>query len=460
MRELWQREPDGSLSWFLHAGQMAALHCLARIILVLAGTQGGKTSFGPVWLLAEMQKCGPGDYIAASVSYPLFRLKMLPELRRLFCDEYKWNYSKSDRVITSPDGAYRIILLSAATDGGLESATAKAAWLDEWGQDTVGIEHFEAVKRRVALNSGRILITTTPYNLGWLKVNVYDQWKGGNPRYAVVNFRSIDNPAFPIAEYEAARAEMPDWRFRMFYNGEFTKPAGLIYSDYEDSYATHQPVVMYTNEMPGPGRYVSGGNLVRPFRIPDHWLRYVGADFGDVNTAMLWIAEDPVTHHLYAYREMHGVTQTYAEHARDSLAYGEPVAVWRGGAASEDEIRGTWQEAGVAMALPLIQDVEPGIDRGIGLFKTRRLFVFDTLVMFRSQLGTYSRELDDAGEPTRKISSKAKYHVLDAYRYIAGEFELDQPRQEQEQLPPADTRKKGSVAARLGAMAPPESEDY
>jgi len=26
---------------------------------------------------------------------------------------------------------------------------------------------------------------------------------------------------------------MPEWRFRMFYEGVFTKPLGLIYTDYE-----------------------------------------------------------------------------------------------------------------------------------------------------------------------------------------------------------------------------------
>jgi hypothetical protein len=43
--------------------------------------------------------------------------------------------------------------------------------------------------------------------------------------------------------------------------------------------------------------------------------------------------------------------------------------------------------------------------------------VFDTCKGVLDELGTYSRELDDIGQPTEKIKDKEKFHLLDGLRY-------------------------------------------
>lgn len=459
MAALWE-QIGGKLRIHLHRGQSAAHRAIARFILVLAGTQGGKTSYGPIWLWREIQRLGPGDYLAASANYDVLRLKMLPELTAWFVGVWAWTYSASDRVFTSPDGTHRIILRSADAPAGLESATAKAAWLDEWGIPSVGIECWEAVLRRLSIAQGRVLITTTPYNMGWIK-QIHDQAVGGNPDYALVNFKSTDNPAFPQGEYDRAKREMPRWRFDMFYNGLLTRPAGLIYQDYEDSYATFEPIA-HTGEpggvLPGPGRYVDGGHLVRPFTIPAHWLRYVGVDFGaSVHNAQVWLAEDPHTKLLYAYREICGVETTGPEQAKASTQYKEPVKYAVGGAPSEDELRQEWAIAGFPVIKPFLSDVEAGIDRVTGLFKTRRMFVFDTLVGLRSDLGTYSRELDDAGTATQKIADKQKYHRADALRYVGTIFDQGKPGEYIPETPTTATR-TATIDPRF--IPEPETEEY
>ena len=65
-----------------------------------------------------------------------------------------------------------------------------------------------------------------------------------------------------------------------------------------------------------------------------------------------------------------------------------------------------------------MKEVEVGIDRTYELFKTNRLYVFDDLTGLIDELGSYSRELDENQEPTEVIEDKAKYHRLDALRYI------------------------------------------
>jgi len=88
------------------------------------------------------------------------------------------------------------------------------------------------------------------------------------------------NPAYPEEEFERARDTLPDWKFRMFYLGQFARPEGLVYQEFD------------------PAKHV-----VEPFRIPAGWRRIIGIDFGYNNpTAAIWLAVNP-DGVVYAYRE-------------------------------------------------------------------------------------------------------------------------------------------------------------
>jgi hypothetical protein len=363
---------------------------------VVAGTQSGKTTFGPWWIWREQKNCGPGDYLIVTATYDLFKLKLLPEMLNVFCNTLStegWQYKASDRVIT--DGKTRLILRSANVPEGLESATAKAAWLDECGQDTFQLASWEAVQRRLALNQGRVLGTTTPYNLGWLKTEVYDRWNRGDKDYQVIQFKSTMNPSFPVEEYNRAKATLPDWKFNMFYNGEFTRPAGLIYDAFDND-----------------------RHKIKPFDIPPNWAKYGGLDFGGVHTAAICVAEDPDTKVLYHTREYLQGGRTAKEHTAELKTWG--CRLWVGGSKSEGQWRDEFSTAGLPIVEPLISEVEVGIDRVYGVHKTNGLYVFDTLSHYLDEKGRYSRELDQSGQPTEKIKDKDTYHMMDAERYIIG----------------------------------------
>lgn len=384
-----------------HAGQQQAIRAMdqSRFVFVIAGTQSGKTSFLPLGAKLMIDKHGPGDYIAVTASYDLFKLKFLPEMLRFFTGYLRrdgWEWQASDRVLYRPKDNTRIILRSASAEGGLESMTGKGAILDECGQDGFRLESWEAILRRLALSQGPVLAGTTPYNLGWLKTEVYDRWRAGDKDYRVVQFKSTMNPAFPMAEYERARASLPAWKFEMFYNGEFSRPAGLIYDDFSLI-----------------------ENICDPFDIPPQWPRRVGVDFGGVHTSTVWLAENPTTGAQYLYRETLEGGLTTKEHAKRWRDYGELVVLWMGGAPSEDQPRRDFAAEGVKILRPPVVDVEAGIDRVTAIIKTRRLFVFRNCKGIVDELGTYSRELDATGQPTDKIKDKETFHRLDALRYIA-----------------------------------------
>lgn len=293
----------------------------------------------------------------------------------------------------------RIILRSAQSEGGLESATANAAWLDECGQDKFKLYSWEAVLRRLSLSQGRVLGGTTLYNLGWLKSQVYERWKAGDPDFDVIQFRSTVNPAFPQAEYDRARRTLPAWKFQMFYKGQFDKPAGLIYDVFDESV-----------------------HVCAPIPIPPDWPRVVGIDPIGAVTAALWLAWDERGQRLHVYREMYNpYGKTTQENAAEvlRLSRGERIVKYICGAKSERQARLDWQACGVPVDEPPISSVESGIDRTYGLFKTNGIVIHrDCAPHLVDELSIYSRKLDANDEPTEVIKDKNDFHCSDCIRYI------------------------------------------
>lgn len=406
-------ELDGeTLRWNFHIGQWQAWKSKRRFVVVLAGTQGGKTTFGPPWLYREIQLCGSGDYLVVTPTFPLLELKALPSFRRLF-EEYldlgRYVAAPIRKFVFSPSGSRRtfgtwngdpttVYFGHAQDPDSLESATAKAAWLDEAGQKKFKLGSWEAVLRRLSINRGRALLTTTPYDLGWIKQHLYDRWKSGsNSDIDIIRFESITNPLFPVEEFERARMELPAWKFDLFYRAIFTRPAGMIYDCFDD--ALH---------------------VVPRFPIPIDWKRYVGLDFGGVHTAALFYAEEPETGRLYLYREYLAGGRTAAEHARAIIELTPGIPFTVGGSWSEGQWRAEFAAAGLPVRKPDQPDVEVGIDRVYGAHKRGEIVVFSDIPGYREQKLTYSRVLDAAGTPTPEIEDKHSFHFMDAERYIIG----------------------------------------
>lgn len=401
------------LAYRAHAGQQEAFRSAARFVCVLAGTQGGKTSFGPAWLFREIVLRGPGDYMVVTPTFPLLELKALPEFKRLFEHDLRLGryYSTPIRRFCFSERGSRLMfnisqdpawLTGAPTTiffgtgnkpESVESATAKAVWMDEAGQKTFKLASWDAIQRRLSLAQGRALFTTTPYTLGWLKQELWDRRE--QPDIDVIRFESIMNPAFPREEFERMRRVLPEWKFKMFYMGLFTRPAGMIYDCFDES-----------------------RHKITRFQPPKDWPRYLGLDFGGVNTAGIFVTQNPDTGQFFIYKEYLAGSKTAEQHVRDLLR-GEPVKPLAvGGAASEDQWRREFYSAGLPVQRPPIKDVEVGIDRVYGMHTDDRLLVMNHCRQYLDQKLTYSRELDDQDRPTEKIEDKQTYHLLDAERYI------------------------------------------
>jgi hypothetical protein len=438
-------DPNGQPSPF-HPGQHEAWKSERRVTAMLAGTQGGKTGFGPWWLVREIERNGSGDYLAITATYDLFKLRMLPALLLVF-DEILgigklWS---GDRVIEIADpstGMFqahrstddmwaRIILRSADASGGLEAATARAAWLDEAGQDRFQIDSWNAIKRRLAIHRGNVLITTTLYNLGWIKQQIHDTARDGGvvsvqefdsgaemetvvreadgwDDIKLVQFDSIVNPYYPMKEFEDARAKMPPDEFEMFWRGRVTTLRTLIYDCFD------------VNK-----------HKVESFPIPQAWPRWTGTDPVGERIATVWVALDPDRLQLHVYREYYepfGITTQ--GHVKNilNLSRREPIVESVGGSPSERQPRLDWWQAGLHLEPPPFGDVWVGIGRVYQLVKGNQLYVHDCCQNLLSEIGSYQRMKDSSGDLTDKIKDKSKYHLLDALRYVVAH--LTEPKEE------------------------------
>ena len=391
-----------------HPFQAQVLTSRKRIVVALGGTQSGKTVIGPYWLYQKMQELGPGDYLVVGPYSNLLHFKVIPEFERLFCTTLGLGKIRYHPFILfrweSPRGEYRVFFGHARNSDTLESATAKAAWLDEAGQDAFTEDAWEAIRRRLSLHQGPVLITTTPYNFGWLYRKIYLPWERArregkdHPSIEVVQFDSVANPAFPREEWEEAQRTLPRWKFEMFYRGRFTRPAGLVYESFS------------------PEKHV------RDVEVSATAATVVGVDFGEVNmVAIRARALEGGT--LYVDRWYKGERLSigaHAENIRRTLSLGDGFVAY-GGSKGEEPWRRELTIAGLPVQAPPVTgpgSVMIGIDLVNAYLSSGRLLVSPSAKPLVEEFLSYSWKLDESGEPIPGvIDDKQKYHFLDALRY-------------------------------------------
>lgn len=418
----------------VHEGQWAAYEAKERFVLILAGTRGGKTFLGPWWLLKVMQLKGPGEYLCAAPTFKLLKKGIYKSLRRAFVGELRlggiiggaegeFRFSPEGFAKLWPGHEYtdeaKVVFGHAANPDSLEAAEYKAAWLDEPGQKGFPVESWEAIQRRLSIDRGPCLMTTTPYVIAhWIKEQVHDpaervadgRPEPGDEDYKVVSFKSTMNPAFPVEEYERAKRLLPEWKHGLFYDGRFTRPAGAVYDCWDAKTMT-----------------------VEPFPIPPEWKRTVAYDFGAPNFACVFIAEDPgeevcgpplpgqakvTTSALYVYAEYRpDESRTIAAHVAAIKAIEPGPAYHVGGSYSENQWRLDFGAEGLPIQRPDQPEVEIGILRAYAVIKANKLRVFKTCPRLIADLNGYSRPVDEAGNVLEGLVDKEIWHSADAFRY-------------------------------------------
>ena len=161
-----------------------------------------------VWLLVEMTRNPGQTWIVAEPTEDMVERVLLTstpdrmsliDFLRLFDPHQVWLRSKG--VLHHRLGT--VFFVSATNPETLQGAHVAGMWLDESGLMRIGA--WLVALQRVGLAGGRILITTTPYNKGWLKTEVFNSAAEGNRDFTVVQFPSTANPNYPPKAVERAR---------------------------------------------------------------------------------------------------------------------------------------------------------------------------------------------------------------------------------------------------------------
>jgi hypothetical protein len=174
-----------------HPGQAKVLKATQPTVAAIASTGGGKTVTGMIWLILSMARGTNALWLVV---------------------EPTWNLV--DRVLRRAPGALRPPRqLQQGRPGqlphpghhlpgqrhppGIHGGRPRGRGLaGPSGSDEPHLT-YETVNRRASFLSGQLLLTSTPYNRGWLYQEVYQRWQAGDPDFFVSQFPSTANPRYP-----------------------------------------------------------------------------------------------------------------------------------------------------------------------------------------------------------------------------------------------------------------------
>lgn len=211
-----------------HPRQYQAFTFPTQYGAAIAGVQSGKTFVGAYWAaqqIAEMPVDGVG--LICAPTYKILQQSTIPKFFKEFPNYHQY-YKEQKGQIEFPDG--RIVYVRSMDDPyGVEGMTLDWAWGDEAGQFSLAA--WTVLRSRTSIKRGKILFTTTPYNMGWLYADFYLPWKNGEDKdLTVVTWKSTENPFFPLDFYDKEKKRLRPEEFNRRYNGEFTRLEGLVYN--------------------------------------------------------------------------------------------------------------------------------------------------------------------------------------------------------------------------------------
>ncbi len=367
------------------------------VVAFIAGTGAGKTVGGKIKQVKKMAKKPKGSWLVAEPTWAM--------VDRILMTSYENNpslyaiiqhmdpraiYEKGERRISANFGT--IFLASASNPESMEGVHVDGAWLDEAGQ--MKRLAMETARRRVAAKNGQVVLTTTPYNRGWLHKDIYLPGKAGDPDIKIIQGSSLTNPTYSREAYERARRTMTEARFNMMHQGGFERPEGMIYGN------------QWRDDM-----------IIEPFEIPESWWQRAAIDFGfNHPTAAVFGArsEQGVYYITDEYKKGETLLKTHAKNLEDIMRIGPKPLGWKGDPAARQE-RHEMRSYGIPVT-PAKNEVIPGIDTVARLMGEGRLKVFNTCDNWIDEVEGYvwQEEHDAFIDKPVKLGDD----LMDASRYL------------------------------------------
>ena len=221
--------------------------------------------------------------------------------------------------------------------------------------------------------------------------------------WEAIHFTSHDNPFIsqPALSLITANMTKDAYRREILAEDDEVEASWLVYSPFN-------------------GR----SQIIPRFPIPKSWLIHAGHDFGSANPAALFIAQDPGTGLLYAFKSYLPGTRSTAQQVEDfkSLTEGYTVIKRVGGNHAEVDSRSNYTAHGWPITEPIHNKVKEQVDRVRDMMALNKLFVFEDLTDYISELANCLWKLDAENQPTGEIDGEARYHLSACARYLLSDF--------------------------------------
>lgn len=369
--------------------QFRALNFTTQFGAVVAGVQSGKTFTGAHWAGKKIQEFPDKNGIIVAPTYKILQAATLKKFFDVF-PELRVYYKEQKGEIQLPTGG-TVYIRSADNPLGIEGITAHWVWLDEGGMTSVLT--WTVLRSRVSMTGGQILITTTPYNMGWLYQDFFLPWKNKEDKQlSFFTWKSIENPYFNKEFYEAEKRRLRPEEFSRRYEGEFKKMTGLVYDLPQEQIIAPMDVNIKTE------------------------VRIMGIDWGFRNPAAIPILylRDNAWYVVDEWKEAEKTTPEIIQVLNNKLKEHKATRVYPD-PAEPDRI----QECKNAN-LPMYEtnkDIKGGVSFIQTLIREKKFFVCSNCVQTLDEMSMYHYPEGEEGKPYKDEPEKFNDHLMDAIRY-------------------------------------------
>jgi phage terminase large subunit len=372
-----------------HDYQWQVLKSEAPFTAAIAGVQSGKTIVGAAWLAKQISDYPQDDHLIAAPTYKILEQSTLTKFFSEF-PQYRQFYRVQGSVIDLPEGGH-VFIRSTEDPYKLEGMTLRSAWLDEGGQMKPAV--WIVIQARLSIKRGKLLITTTPYNMGWLYTDFYKISQSGDPSFNVISWSSELNPFFPKEEFERVKKTMDATDFEMRYMGQFRKRHGLVYPDFGDH-------LLFTDKPTRPLSKVIGG-----------------VDWGFTNPSCILVVAIDYDRHYWVLDEYYAKGKTTGELIAQAKLFQtkHKVNTFYADSAEPDRIEEARRQN--LYVQEANKDIKLGVDVVRQLTRERRLHVHKSCINLVDEFENYHYPEEGEAGFVKDLPKKEYDHALDALRY-------------------------------------------
>jgi phage terminase large subunit len=367
----------------------------------VSGVQSGKTFTGVYWTGKKIQEYPQGTGIIVAPTYKILQHATLKKFFDIF-PQFRKHYKEQKGEIALPTGG-TIYVRSADNPLGIEGITANWIWLDEGGMTS--LLTWTVLRSRVSMTGGQILITTTPYNMGWLYTDFFRRWKDGQDKsLSFFTWRSIDNPYFTKDFYEAERGRLRPEEFARRYEGRFEKMTGLVWDLPAEQIIDPRDIMVKAE------------------------IRIMGVDWGfgieNPSAISVWYYWNKCWYKTDEWKQSQRTTAEIIQVLKNKMVEHHATLIYPD-TAEPDRIE-ECRRAGLPM-METNKDVKGGISLIQQLIRERRIFIFNNCKETIAEWSMYHYPEPEENKESKDLPFKFNDHLCDADRYAIYSYQPIKP---------------------------------